>query len=34
MVLGIEDIPVGLAQSDHDFNDLLVRVTGVSVPIF
>jgi hypothetical protein len=34
MVLGIEDIPVGLPQSDRDFNDLLLKVTGVSVPIF
>jgi hypothetical protein len=33
MVMGIEDIAVGLAQSDRDFNDLLVKVTGVSVPI-
>ena len=34
MVLRIEDIAVGLAQSDRNFNDLLVKVTGVSVPIF
>lgn len=34
MVLGIEDIAVGLAQSDRDFNDVLLKVTGVMVPIF
>ena len=34
MVLGIEDIAVGLAQSDRDFNDVLLKVTGVRVPIF
>jgi hypothetical protein len=34
MVLGIEDIAVGLAQSDRDFNDVMLKVTGVRVPIF
>ena len=34
MVLGIEDIPAGLPQSDRDFNDVLLKVTGVVVPIF
>ncbi|MFO0075290.1 MAG: DUF4114 domain-containing protein [Cyanobacteriota bacterium] len=33
MVLGIEDIAVGLAQSDRDFNDVLLKVTGMVVPI-
>jgi hypothetical protein len=33
MGMGIEDIWVGLPQSDRDFNDLLVKVTGMVVPI-